>query len=130
MSAYTLRKSDFDKTARENRPSGGADPQDRGLPTGPNPDRKLDNMGYCFSSFPIAKGAFILPKPLQERSPAALRAVEGDLKVFRLFWPAPPFCHFASWARLGVILCARRTHARQVFCFPGEPGRAGGGQLL
>ena len=28
------------------------------------------------------------------------------------FWFAPPFCPFFSRARLGVILCARRTHAR------------------
>ena len=36
------------------------------------------------------------------------------------FWSTPPFCPFFSRARLGVILCARRTHALRGFCFPGK----------
>ncbi len=34
------------------------------------------------------------------------------------FCYTPPFCPFFSRARLGVILCARRTHALRALCFP------------
>ena len=33
----------------------------------------------------------------------------------------PSVLSLFSRARLGVILCARRTHALRAFCFPGEP---------